>query len=136
MKPTHIVPLMAMLLMSASAWAETGCLNDDGKPPPMALTGKLQTVRIVRSPFPAVSKDPFYVLDLDKPVCLNGDFSKTVIKNIRSVHVYSNDAKKIAMLKQRRGKHVSIQFASVFEEFTAHHHRPMVGEIETVTSLP
>jgi hypothetical protein len=80
-------------------------------------------------------RGPFYTLELDKPICLNGAFSGTAVRDIRSVHVYSKNPAKLALLKKHRGKRVSVRFADVFEEHTAHHLRPMVGNIETVTPL-
>lgn len=124
----------ALALLSGAACAETACLEDD-KAPPVPLTGKLVERTLVSSPFPAVPKGTFYTLELDKSVCLNGSFSQSVRKEIRSVHVYSMDQKKFALLKKYRGKRVSAQFVSVFEEHTAHHLRPMIGDIATITPL-
>ena len=122
------------VLSTSGAWAETACL-EDGKPPPIPLIGNLTERILASSSFPAVPKGPFYTLELDQPVCLNGSFSESVVKNIRSVHVYSKDPQRLALLKKHRSKRVSVQFVSVFEEHTAHHRRPMVGEINTITRL-
>ena len=128
-----LMTAVAMTVLSTSgAWAETACLEDN-EPPPVPLIGKLTERILASSPSPAVPKGPFYTLELDQPVCLDGSFSESVVKNIRSVHVYSKDPQKLALLKKHRGKRVSVQFVSVFEEHTAHHRRPMVGEIDTIT---
>jgi hypothetical protein len=129
------VAFVTAMLSSGSSWGQTTCLDDNGQPPPVALTGTLKERRLVSSPSPAVPRGPFYTLELDKPTCLHGAFSETVVRDIRSVHVYSQDAKTQAVLKRHRGKRVSVRFADVFEEHTAHHRRPMVGTVETVTPL-
>ncbi len=95
--------------------------------------GTLRYVRVLPPhPFPAVAKT-FYAPDLSKPVCLNRAMSDKPRTGIRSVHVYATDDRREALLKRYRGQRVSVEFASVSEEVTAHHRRPMVGSVERIS---
>src|SRR5829696_9829410 len=75
------------LFLAGAAAAETrpDCLDEDR---PVTLSGIVQERRLDASSlreFPAVSRGPFYVLDLDRPVCFNGSFSEAVLPDVRSV---------------------------------------------------
>ena len=129
-------PLLAaslgLVLAQAAAQAQPTCL-DDGSP--ATLSGMLRERRLDAASlrqFPAVSRGPFYVLDLDQAICFNGSFSETVLKDVRSIHVFSFDRAKLRLLKKNDNRHVSVRFVSLFEEHTAHHRRPVVGQVESL----
>jgi hypothetical protein len=115
--------------------AQSGCFNDGGKAP-RPLVGRLseRSSTSYKQLAPAVS-ERFYILDLDKPTCLTRADGST-IANIRSVHVYAKEEQGAGLLRQHRNKRVTVRLINVFEEHTAHHRRPMVGEIETVMPFP
>jgi hypothetical protein len=120
-------------LAPGMAHAQTACLDEDG---PATLAGRLSERRpdsATLRELPAVSKDPFYILDLDQPICLNGSFSEAVLPKIRSVHVFSLETAKTRVLHRNEGRHVSINFVNLFEGHTAHHRRDVVGQVDTVT---
>jgi len=114
------------LFLAGAAAAETrpDCLDEDR---PVTLSGIVQERRLDAKSlreFPAVSRGPFYVLDLDRAVCFNGSFSEAVLPDVRSVHVYSLDKSKVQLLRRYDNKRVSVRFISLFEGHTAHHMRP------------
>jgi hypothetical protein len=132
-------PLLAslglILAQAAAAQGQPACLGEDA---PATLSGKLQARTIDAAylrDFPAVSKGPFYVLDLDRPICFKGSFSDAVLKDVRSIHVYSLDKAKRQLLKKHDNRHVSVRFVSLFEGHTAHHMRPVVGQVESIAPL-
>ena len=103
----------------------------------MALCGIVQERRLKAKSlreFPAVSRGPFYVLDLDQRV-FNGSFSEAVLPDVRSVHVFSLVKSKVQLLRRYDNRRVSVRFISLFEGHTAHHMRPVVGAVESVTPL-
>ena len=132
-------PLLAaslgLVLAQAAAQAQPACL-DDGSP--ATLSGTLRERRLDAATlrqFPAVSRGPFHVLDLDRAICFNGSFSETVLKDVRSIHVFSLDRAKLQLLKKHHDRHVSVRFVSLFEGHTAHHMRPVVGQAESLVPL-
>jgi hypothetical protein len=115
------------------AHAQTACLDEDR---PATLVGRLSERRLDSATLrdlPAVSKDPFYILGLDQPICFNGSFSGAVLPKIRSVHVFALDKAKTRLLHRSDGRHVSINFVNLFEGHTAHHRRDVVGQADSVT---
>ena len=129
------VAALGLLLASAAAQAGTDCLDDDK---PATLAGTIRQDRpdpATLEGLPAVSRGPFYVLDLDRPICFKGSFSDAVLKDVRSIHVYSLDKAKRQLLKKHDNRHVSVRFVSLFEGHTAHHMRPVVGQVESIAPL-
>ena len=125
------------LFLAGATAAETrpDCLDEDR---PVTLSGIVQERRLDAKSlreFPAVSRGPFYVLDLDRPVCFNGSFSEAVLADVRSVHVFSLDKSKVQLLRRYDSRRVSVRFINLFEGHTAHHMRPVVGAVESVTPL-
>ncbi|HEX8164490.1 MAG TPA: hypothetical protein VF601_01735 [Beijerinckiaceae bacterium] len=124
-----------LVLAQAAAQAQPACL-DDGSP--ATLSGTLRERRLDAASlrqFPAVSRGPFYILDLDRPICFNGSFSGTVLKDVRSIHVFSLEKAKLQLLRRYDSRRVSVRFVSLFEEHTAHHMRPVVGQAESLVPL-
>jgi hypothetical protein len=123
------------LLSTHAVHAHTACLDENR---PVALIGRLSERRLdarTLRDLPAVSRGPFYILDLDRPICFNGGFSESVLKDIGSVHVFSLQHAKIRLLHENTDRHVRIDFVSLFEGHTAHHRRNVVGQVETVTPV-
>jgi hypothetical protein len=135
---TRLIVTAVFALLSNEALAEEACFKEDALSA-IALTGKLEERQLTASSlreFPAVSRGPFYILDLDRPICLEGAFSGSTLKEMRSVHITSVDKEVIRQFRATRGKRVSIRFLNLFEEHTAHHRRPIVGIVDSVTRLP
>ena len=125
--------LLVALLAAGVPHAQDACLSEDA---PATLVGRLSARRLdaaTMRQFPGVSRDPFYVLDLDEPICFKGGFSESVLRDVRSVHVFSLDKDKTGLLRRNDGRRVSIAFKNLFEEHTAHHRRPVVGEVDALT---
>jgi hypothetical protein len=126
-----------ILAGAAAAAAETrpDCLDENR---PVTLSGIVRERRLDAKSlreFPAVSRAPFHVLELDRPVCFNGSFSEAVLADVRSVHVFSLDKSKVQLLRRYDNRRVSVRFINLFEGDTAHHMRPVVGAVESVTPL-
>jgi len=113
-----------------AAEADPACFDDDlFREPARTLVGRLvEQKAAVRGK----QADPFFTLELDEGVCLNGSWRESVTRDIRSVQVFSQDGSKTALLEKYRGRWVEIGFEYVFEPRMAHHHRPMVGSVRTV----
>jgi hypothetical protein len=134
---TRLIVTAVFALLSNGALAEHACFKEDALSA-IALTGKLEERQLDKSflrEFPAVSR-AFYILELDRAICMDGSFSGTTLKNMRSVHITSMDKEVIPQFRASRGRHVSVRFRSLFEEHTAHHRRPIVGIVESVTPVP
>ncbi len=126
---------LALLAAGGTPWAGPGdCFREDGKPPERALTGMLRQVQVRARELPAIDGGWFYVLDLPAPVCLEG--AGGTRRGLRSVHVFAPDEEGMAGLRRHAGRRVTVAFKTVFEEHTAHHLRPMVGEVARVGPAP
>ncbi len=124
--------LLALVITVPSTARAMDCLEDNGQPPASPLVGTLRLVRTLPPFAYQAQKTPFWTLELDEPVCLKGAVSGEVRAGIRSVQVFATDPRREALLKRHRNRRVSIALASVFEEHTAYHRRPMVGAVEQV----
>jgi hypothetical protein len=124
-----------LLLIAPPALAETdpACFDDDlFKEPLRALVGRLVEQKAAPR---GKQADPFFTLELDEGVCLNGSWRESVTRDIRSVQVFSQDGSKTGLLEKYRGRRVEIGFEYVFERRLSHHHRPMVGSVKNVAPL-
>lgn len=121
----------ALLFAGQSAFA---CYEDGDAP---ILTGRLISMQPAMASASGASSatEPYYVLELDAPVCIKGEYSNRIARDIRSVHVFAVERAKEADLKRNAGKRVSVAFMTVFEEYNSLHRRPMVGSIRTIKQL-
>jgi hypothetical protein len=111
---------------------DPACFDDDlFKEPARTLVGRLVEQKAARGK----RADPFFTLELDEGVCLNGAWRESVTRDIRSVQVLSQDGSKSSLLERYRGRRVEIGFEYVFEPRLSHHHRSMVGSVKTVAPL-
>ncbi|MBV9079408.1 MAG: hypothetical protein JO048_18240 [Methylobacteriaceae bacterium] len=82
----------------------------------------------VRAGSAAIDGQTYFVLDLPRPICLDrGADGRT--ENVRSVHVFALDSAGRRQLRRYAERRVTITFRQVFGELTAHHLRPIVGEV-------
>ena len=122
--------LAGLLIVAATGSSEVAaepCFREDS-PPDRALTGRLRRIRVSVPDLPEIDGQTYFVLDLPRPICLDrGADGRT--ENVRSVHVFALDSAGRRQLRRYAERRVTITFRQVFGELTAHHLRPIVGEV-------
>ncbi len=112
--------------------AALACYEDGDAP---ILTGVLSLVQpaiAATSEFATAASEPYYTLELEKPVCIKGEHSNRVAQGVRSVQVFFVERAHEAAMQPKIGKRVSVTFLMVFEAYNSLHRRPMVGSIKTI----
>jgi hypothetical protein len=113
-----------LMVTPQAALAEAPCFEDNGQPPSSCSCRQVGSENSRQLTVASCPKGAVLYVGLDWPVCLTGEINGAV-NGIRSVHLFSMDAEKVALLKRHRGKRVWIRVEEVFQEHTAHHLRPM-----------
>ncbi|MGO9007359.1 MAG: hypothetical protein ACLQIQ_21960 [Beijerinckiaceae bacterium] len=135
--------LGALLVLASPAAASAACL-DVHNVAHVELRGTL-TYRIFAGPpnFEDVRRgdtpEPDYILELDKPVCAEGNDSVDSATKVDRVQIYvAGQGKRPEHLQDDlahlRGKRVVVKIASLDGATTAHHHAPLIAALRSIAA--
>jgi len=112
--------------------AAVACYEDGDAPVLTGVLSLVQPATAAASELATVAPEPYYTLELEKPVCIKGEHSNRVAQGVRSVQVFVVERAREAAMQPKIGKRVSVTFLMVFEAYNSLHRRPMLGSIKTI----
>src|SRR5262245_36011363 len=122
MRQLHIV-CFVLLPFATSAVAECLKSNAEGQNAYGRLT-------VGRAQDAAGRPEKPYILRLTSNACLDADDPEEVVKSTRTIHVYPAEEKLAQPFRRLIGKIVAVR-GRPFAAHTAHHHAPIVMQVES-----
>jgi len=131
MSRARLVPLFAATLLCAFDAAAAECLKADKG---QRAEGRLERVRFVDVDY-GNRVETAFILNLAKPVCLEGEDEIDKVEGTLKIHLFSMDKAIIDRLRASVGRQIQV-VGSPFGEHTAHHRAPIVMRVTAVKPLP
>jgi hypothetical protein len=73
-----------------------------------------------------------FILRLAADVCLDAADPEDAVKATRTIQVYPTDEKVLPVFKRLVGKDVTVRGSNPFPAHTAHHHAPIVMQVDLI----
>jgi hypothetical protein len=119
-----VFAILAATILGASA-AQAQCMKETGE---ARAEGHLTVGRFHDA---AGRPETAYILQLTRPVCLDGAEDDDARKGTRRIHIFSPDERTARKIQRLVGRNVVV-FGEPFGQHTAHHHAPIVMSVTEI----